>query len=97
MKLHWTADGAEQSRTLAGDEVRIGRGSNNEIVLRDFSVSRSHATIRLNADGTWTIEDLGRGIQAEYIEVLVSRKAGLPDLTGDVRPARKGLFGKLFG
>jgi len=59
MKLHWTADGAEQSRTLAGDEVRIGRGSNNEIVLRDFSVSRSHATIRLNADGTWTIEDLG--------------------------------------
>ena len=49
----------------------------------------------------WTIEDLGRGIQAEYIEVLVSRKAGLPDLTGDTPPPppppRKGLFGNLFG
>ena len=48
----------------------------------------------------WTIEDLGRGIQAEYIEVLVSRKGGLPDLTGDIvppPPPRKGLFGKLFG
>lgn len=69
MKLHWTADGAEQSRILAGDEVRIGRGSNNEIVLRDFSVSRSHATIRLNADGTWTIEDLGstNGVQINRV------------------------------
>lgn len=51
----------------------------------------------------WTIDDLGRGIQAEYIEVLVSRKGGLPDLAGDVvpppppPPPRKGLFGKLFG
>ncbi|WP_312166957.1 class I SAM-dependent methyltransferase [Phenylobacterium sp.] len=48
----------------------------------------------------WTIEDLGRGIQAEYIEVLVSRKAGLPDLSGDVRPTaapRRSLLGKLFG
>jgi SAM-dependent methyltransferase len=49
----------------------------------------------------WTIEDLGRGIQAEYIEVLVSRKAPLPDLSGDVRPAAgsrgRGLLGKLFG
>ena len=50
----------------------------------------------------WTIEDLGRGIRAEYIEVLVSRKAGLPDLSGDAPPAapparRGGLLGKLFG
>ncbi|WP_082532176.1 MULTISPECIES: class I SAM-dependent methyltransferase [unclassified Phenylobacterium] len=52
----------------------------------------------------WTIEDLSRGIQAEYIEVLVSRKAGLPDLAGDAAPypppaptPRKGLLGKLFG
>lgn len=50
----------------------------------------------------WTIDDPGRGIQAEYIEVLVSRKAAVPDLSGDVRPAtpparRQGLLGKLFG
>ena len=34
----------------------------------------------------FTIDDPGRGIQAEYIEVLVSRKAGVPDLSGDVAP-----------
>lgn len=47
----------------------------------------------------WTIEDLGRGIRAEYIEVLVSRKNGVPDLSGDVRPQEKpkSLLGKLFG
>lgn len=47
----------------------------------------------------WTIEDAARGIQAEYIEVLVSRKLGIPDLSGDVAPARPkpGLLRKLFG
>lgn len=46
----------------------------------------------------WTIEDLSRGIQAEYIEVLVSRKAGLPDLGGDAPPAprKRTLLSKLF-
>lgn len=29
----------------------------------------------------FTIDDLGRGIRAEYIEVLVSRKSGVPDLS----------------
>ena len=49
----------------------------------------------------FTIDDLSRGIRAEYIEVLVSRKAPLPDLSGDVRteapPRKSGLLGKLFG
>ncbi|MET3528448.1 class I SAM-dependent methyltransferase [Phenylobacterium koreense] len=48
----------------------------------------------------WTIEDLSRGIQAEYIEVLVSRKTGLPDLAGDTPPApaatKRGLLSKFF-
>jgi len=39
----------------------------------------------------WTIDDPGRGIQAEYIEVLVSRKLGVPDLSGDTPPPRRGL------
>ncbi len=43
----------------------------------------------------FTIDDPGRGIQAEYIEVLVSRKGGLPDLTGDVRPAPESELRKL--
>jgi len=48
----------------------------------------------------WTIDDSSRGIQAEYIEVLVSRKLGVPDLSGDVAPrprAGRGFLGKLFG
>ena len=47
----------------------------------------------------FTIDDMGRGISAEYIEVLVSRKAGLPDLSGDTPPAapKRGRFSKLFG
>jgi len=47
----------------------------------------------------WTIDDLGRGIRAEYIEVLVSRKLGVPQLPGDTppRPPKRGFLSKLFG
>jgi hypothetical protein len=47
----------------------------------------------------WTIDDLSRGIQAEYIEVLVSRKGGVPLLAGDTPPRRPSgsLWRKLFG
>lgn len=49
----------------------------------------------------FTIDDIGRGIRAEYIEVLVSRKAPLPDLSGDIPPTgevrKAGWMGKLFG
>lgn len=46
----------------------------------------------------WSIEDMDRGISGEYIEVLVSRKLGIPDLSGDAPPIRRrGLLTKLFG
>jgi hypothetical protein len=47
----------------------------------------------------WTIEDISRGIQAEYIEVLVSRKTGLPNLAGDIPPRveKRSFLAKLFG
>jgi len=47
----------------------------------------------------WTIDDASRGIQAEYIEVLVSRKLGMPDLSGDTppRPPKRGFLRMLFG
>lgn len=56
----------------------------------------------------FTIDDIGRGIRAEYIEVLVSRKAPLPDLSGDHQPSgearrvplpappRRGFFSRLL-
>ena len=58
MRLRWTVEGREQFRLLAGEEVRIGRGTENEVVLPDFSVSRRHASMRRSAAGVWTIEDL---------------------------------------
>jgi len=37
---------------------RIGRGKNNEMVVPDSSVSRHHAEIIRNPDGTFAIKDL---------------------------------------
>ncbi|HSM52149.1 MAG TPA: adenylate/guanylate cyclase domain-containing protein [Thermoanaerobaculia bacterium] len=69
MRLRWTVEGREQFRLLAGEEVRIGRGTENEVVLPDFSVSRRHASIRRAAGGVWTIEDLGstNGVQVNRV------------------------------
>ena len=55
---------------LQRDELRIGRGSDNEIVLADFSVSRRHAAIRKEAEG-WAVHDLmsTNGIQVNKVAV----------------------------
>lgn len=43
---------------LSGDRpISIGRAKSNEIVLDDPSVSRLHAVLRANPDGTWEIID----------------------------------------
>ena len=57
LRLKTTIEGAERSYPLATQEVRIGRGGDNEIVLSDFSVSRRHAALRREAEG-WFIHDL---------------------------------------
>jgi adenylate cyclase len=51
-------DGEEHRFPLVGDEMRLGRGSDNDIVLADFSVSRHHAVLRREADG-WMVVDRG--------------------------------------
>jgi hypothetical protein len=43
---------------LRGDQLRLGRSSRCDCVLRDPGVSRLHATLR-NADGTWWLHDEG--------------------------------------
>jgi len=43
----------------ARDVVRIGRASDNDIVLDRFDVSRHHAEIRVLADGRRVLRDLG--------------------------------------
>jgi adenylate cyclase len=57
LHLRYVLDGEDRSYTLAGDRVRIGRGSDNDIVLSDVSVSRYHAEIRRES-GRWLILDL---------------------------------------
>ena len=68
-RLRWTANGRDELRALGPEEVRIGRGSENEVVLPDFSVSRRHAAIRREPEG-WVVADLmsTNGIQVNRIQ-----------------------------
>jgi adenylate cyclase len=70
LRVRWSHQGGEEVRTLSEGEVRIGRGTENEIVLADFSVSRRHATLRQETEG-WTVVDLQstNGIQVNHIKV----------------------------
>ncbi|MGE5233173.1 MAG: adenylate/guanylate cyclase domain-containing protein [Acidobacteriota bacterium] len=70
LRLRAAIEGQLQVFPVQKDEVRIGRGSDNEIVLSDFSVSRRHAAIRREADG-WFVHDLGstNGVQLNRVAV----------------------------
>ncbi|ACU75999.1 FHA modulated ABC efflux pump with fused ATPase and integral membrane subunits [Catenulispora acidiphila DSM 44928] len=46
-------------RPLPERTVRIGRALDNDLVVEDLSVSRSHAELRTRPDGRHEIEDLG--------------------------------------
>lgn len=94
LRLHWSHQGHEESRTLHKEEVRIGRGNENEIVLPDFSVSRRHASVRHDAEG-WAVHDLGstNGIQVNRVSVRRALlrpgdkiKVGIFELTVDEVP-----------
>jgi len=68
LRVTWTQDGRDESRSLLREELSIGRGGDNEIVLADFSVSRKHAAIRRESDG-WVVVDLmsTNGIQVNRV------------------------------
>ena len=51
-------DGGRSHRATLRDGLRIGRASDNDVVLRDFSVSRNHARVTGDRDG-YRIVDLG--------------------------------------
>jgi len=70
LRVRWSHQGRDESRTLQSEEIRIGRGNENEIVLPDFSVSRRHAAIRKEAEG-WAVHDLmsTNGIQVNRVAV----------------------------
>jgi adenylate cyclase len=56
LQVLYEADGRPQVFTLVRNEASIGRSSENDIVLNDFSVSRRHAFLRREGDG-WVIYD----------------------------------------
>jgi adenylate cyclase len=57
LRLRYVLDGEERFFPLTGIKVRLGRGSDNDIVLSDVSVSRYHAELRRETDG-WSVHDL---------------------------------------
>jgi len=70
LRVRWTHQGRDETRSLQADEIHIGRGNDNEIVLPDFSVSRRHAAIRKEPEG-WAVLDLmsTNGIQVNRVSV----------------------------
>src|SRR5436305_796989 len=57
LRLRYVVNGEERATPLTGGRVRLGRGSDNDVVLSDVSVSRYHAEILREADG-WSVHDL---------------------------------------
>ena len=53
-----TGDRAGQSIPLSAEATRIGRGSENDVVVDDPAVSREHATI-IFENGQYVVEDVG--------------------------------------
>jgi adenylate cyclase len=56
LELVYEVEGQTRRYRLAGNEISLGRSSENEIVLNDFSVSRRHAVLRREKE-RWIIYD----------------------------------------
>jgi pSer/pThr/pTyr-binding forkhead associated (FHA) protein/tetratricopeptide (TPR) repeat protein len=52
---------AGQEFELRGDELVLGRATDNAISLPDTSVSRKHALVRKTENNSWALSDLGSG------------------------------------
>lgn len=100
LRLRYAVDGESRYFPLTGPRVRLGRGSDNDVVLSDVSVSRYHAEIRREGDG-WSIHDLKSTNGVELNRAAVQRaplqagdrlSIGVFELTvephADVRPRR---------
>ena len=69
-RLRGLIEGRERLLPLDRDELRLGRGSDNDVVLPDFSVSRKHAALRQEGGG-WFLYDLKstNGVQVNGVTV----------------------------
>ena len=50
---------------LASARLLIGRESKNDIAVHDVNASRTHAELRFEPQGVWTITDLGSTLKPE--------------------------------
>lgn len=57
LRLRYVLDGEDHVFPLTASRVRLGRGSDNDVVLSDVSVSRYHAELSCE-DGSWSVQDL---------------------------------------
>ena len=57
LRVRYLVGNEQKVVILEPREVRLGRGTDNDIVLPDFSVSRRHAALRFE-DGAWWVHDL---------------------------------------
>ena len=56
LELVWEVEGKSRHHLLVSGELSLGRASDNEVVLNDFSVSRRHAVLRREGD-RWIVSD----------------------------------------
>ncbi len=56
LQVLFESDGRSQVYSLAREQASIGRASDNDIVLNDFSVSRRHAFLK-RENGEWVLYD----------------------------------------
>ena len=70
LRLRYIANGEDRVVPLAGGRTRLGRGSDNEVILSDVSVSRYHAEILREGAG-WTVHDLKstNGVEVNRVPV----------------------------
>src|SRR5438309_5955369 len=77
---------AGEEYDLAGDEVVIGRATENQVSISDTSVSRKHVLLR-QVDGGWAASDMGSGngtlVNGEPIAEETVLKAGDTITIGD--------------
>lgn len=60
---------------LASTRMIIGRSSDSDITVQDLNASRTHAELRLEPQGVWTISDLGstNGTRVNDIPIATSQ------------------------
>lgn len=82
LRLRFIVNGEDRVVSLTGGRIRMGRGSDNDVVLSDVSVSRYHAELLREADG-WAVHDLKSTNGVEVNRVPVEKAPLRPgDLLG---------------